>query len=113
MTDNQSEQLNYMSLSEEHKWVNEYNAEDLLTAAAETIKQRATEKDLAKERSMKKAIDSFNQEWGTELTEEQGWNFMVHLKRARAKGAKLNPDDYIDMISYTALQAECRLNQGK
>lgn len=104
--------MNYIPAPFADNCVNEFHAEDLLTTAAETIKQRATEKDLAKERSMKKAINSFNQEWGTDLTEEQGWNFMVHLKRARAKGAKLNPDDYIDMISYTALQAECRLNQG-
>ena len=81
-------------------------AENLLRTAAETLKERATTRDLESERSMKKTVELFNKLHGTELTEIEGWSFMMLLKMVRANAGKLNPDDYIDLIGYGALLAE-------
>ena len=43
---------------------------------------------------------------GHELTEEEGWKFMVFLKLARMEGGSFKLDDYEDCVAYTALMAE-------
>ena len=82
-------------------------ATEILTDAAETIGSRASERDVDSERSMKTAVAAFNAMYGTELTETQGWMFMVFLKAARAKGGNFKLDDYIDGAAYFALAGEC------
>ena len=79
----------------------------MLNEAAETIGNRASERDTDSERSMANTIKAFNGMYGTELTEEQGWMFMVFLKASRAKCGNFHEDDYIDGSAYFALAGEC------
>ncbi len=81
-------------------------ATDILQKAIDCIGDRASERDTDAERSMKAAVESFNAMYGTELTEEQGWMFMVFLKASRAKGGDYREDDYTDGASYFGLAGE-------
>ena len=87
--------------------VEESRAQKLLQEAKENISDRASERDLHQERSMRRAVDIFNAYSGRRLTETEGWMFMVCLKMARAKGGKFNRDDYVDGASYFGLAGEC------
>lgn len=80
---------------------------DILQLAQRCVGDRAAERDTDAERSMKTCVDAFNAMYGTELTEEQGWMFMVFLKASRAKGGKFKLDDYVDMAAYAGLAGEC------
>ncbi len=82
-------------------------AVELLQAAIDAIGNRAAERDKPDgERSMRRAVESFNALHGTTLSETQGWQFMAILKMARASTGKLRIDDYIDQAAYAALAAE-------
>ena len=81
-------------------------ANEVLDAASKTINDRASERDTEQERSMAACVNAFNAMFGTELTEEQGWQFMVLLKMSRAKGGQFRLDDYIDGAGYFALSGE-------
>lgn len=81
---------------------------DILREAAATIDQRAQQRDTVAERSMARTVAAFNGLTGRDLTEEEGWLFMVALKLARATGGRaFHRDDYVDAAAYTALLAEC------
>lgn len=82
-------------------------AQDILDAAHEAIGDRAASRDVGKERSMARTVATFNALTGHKLTEAPGWQFMAVLKLARAQGARLNMDDYIDGAAYMALAGEC------
>ncbi|QZI87823.1 hypothetical protein SIPHO054v2_p0022 [Vibrio phage 103E44.1] len=84
-----------------------YSAVSMLNEAAECIGDRAAERDTDSERSMLATVNAFNAMYGTELTETQGWMFMVFLKASRAKGGDFREDDYVDGASYFALAGEC------
>ena len=84
------------------------SAVGMLEEAAECIGDRASERDTEAERSMAATIRAFNGMYGTELTEEQGWQFMVLLKMERAKGGEYRRDDYVDGAAYFALAGECK-----
>ena len=49
---------------------------------------------------------AFNIQEGTNLTEEQGWRFMVQLKYSRACVGMFVADDYEDMAAYAGLAGE-------
>ena len=87
------------------------NALDLLEKAAATMRERSVERDVEAERSMARTVRSFNAQFGTNMTEYQGWMFMVHLKLARAEGGNFREDDYLDAAAYIALAGECRGNE--
>lgn len=88
-------------------------ASELLQESAALIKQRGVERDAeGGERSMKRTVESFNAMTGHKLTEEDGWLFMMMLKLSRSRAGKTQPDDYKDLISYSALLSECAL-KGK
>lgn len=89
----------------------ETSAPDMLKKAAECISDRASERDTDSERSMKTTVEAFNAMYGKDLTEEQGWMFMVFLKAARAKGGDFREDDYVDGAAYFALAGEAHGNQ--
>lgn len=72
------------------------------------MRERSSERDVEKERAMAKTVALFNAQFGTNMTEYQGWMFMVHLKMARAEGGAFREDDYVDAAAYIALAAECR-----
>ena len=90
--------------------VNPYqSATDLLHTARYQIGDRASERDTEAERSMHSTVNAFNALYGTNLTEEQGWMFMVFLKAARAKGGNIRIDDYVDGSAYFALAGEAAI----
>jgi hypothetical protein len=82
------------------------NANQILSKAAETIGNRAAERDTDSERSMAKSVKAFNALTGHAMTETQGWLFMAVLKAARAQGGAFVLDDYIDGAAYFALAGE-------
>ena len=92
------------------KRVNPCQSSDvLLQIARDQIEDRASERDTEAERSMYSTVSAFNALYGTNLTEEQGWMFMVFLKAARAKGGRVRVDDYVDGSAYFALAGEAAL----
>jgi hypothetical protein len=93
---------------------NEYvDAPAILRQAAQTIDDRAAERDLPAERSMARAVGAFNTLTGQSLTTTQGWLFMAVLKLARATAGKHNPDDLLDAAAYVALALENEINDEK
>ena len=84
------------------------SAEQLLQKAAEIMAERGAQYDSTgqqRERSMGRIVAAFNALYGTQLTEQQGWHFMVLLKLARQQ-AKPHADSMEDAIAYAALAAE-------
>lgn len=83
-------------------------AAETLRRAAQHIEDRAAARDQPQgERSMARAVAAFNALTGHQLTERDGWLFMVTLKAARAcTTATGQPDDYEDLSAYAALAAE-------
>lgn len=82
-------------------------AADILREAAAVIEQRATLRDLPNgERSMARAVQSYNALTGSTLSELDGWIFMCVLKMARATAGKPHIDDFTDLAGYAALAAE-------
>ena len=88
-------------------------ATDLLQSACDQIGDRASERDTETERSMYSTVNAFNALYGTNLTEEQGWIFMVFLKAARAKGGRVRVDDYVDGSAYFALAGEAAIKSRR
>ena len=80
----------------------------MLKEAAMCIGERAEQRDVEGERSMEATVGAFNKMFDKDLTEEQGWHFMVLLKMARSKGGKYRHDDYVDGAAYCALAGESR-----
>ena len=85
------------------------DAVSILNEASKCIGDRASERDTDAERSMKSTVASFNAMYNLNLTEEQGWMFMVFLKAARAKGGKAQRDSYVDGAAYFSLAGETAL----
>lgn len=81
-------------------------APELLNKGAKALADRASSRDVKKERSMKATVQAFNVMFDKDLTEEQGWMFLVFLKASRSKGGNYREDDYVDGASYFALAGE-------
>lgn len=82
-------------------------APDFLERGAQHMRDRAAQRDKPNgERSMARAVAAFNAQEGTNLTEEQGWRFMVQLKYSRACAGVFVADDYEDMAAYAGLAGE-------
>lgn len=60
---------------------------------------------------MGRCVEAFNKMFGTNLTETQGWQFMVLLKMARSAGGKNRLDDFLDGASYFSLAGEAALKE--
>lgn len=84
------------------------NAQDILRKSAQHIDDRAASRDQAQgERSMARTVAAFNAITGHQLSERDGWLFMVQLKMARACTTRTGiGDDYEDMAAYSALAGE-------
>lgn len=78
----------------------------ILHDAADAIANRAASRDVESERSMARCVASFNAMTGHQLTEVDGWLFMVFLKSSRARAGAYNPDDYLDATAYFGLAGE-------
>jgi len=88
-------------------------AADILRQAADTIEQRGAERDQeGGERSMGRAVDAFNALFGHNLTETEGWQFMVCLKMARSAEGAYQPDDHTDQAAYSGLAAEAAAGEN-
>lgn len=83
-------------------------APDILKRAAQHMEDRAAARDQAQgERSMRRTVDAFNALTGHQLTERDGWMFMVALKAARACTTPTGiVDDYEDGAAYFGLAGE-------
>lgn len=86
--------------------MSEVKAGEMLEMAARHLSDRAAERDTDQERSMAACVNAFNAMFGKDLTEEQGWLFMVLLKMSRAKAGRFRQDDYEDGAAYFALAGE-------
>jgi hypothetical protein len=87
-------------------------APELLEAAANHMRDRADTYDRPEgERSMAATVRAFNEVAGRDLSESEGWLFMVVLKlvrdRAREGG---HADSQEDAVAYAALMGEARRN---
>ncbi len=80
----------------------------ILQRAAGHIEARAAQRDQAQgERSMARTVGAFNALTGHQLSERDGWLFMVTLKMARACSTPTGlPDDSEDMCGCGALAGE-------
>ena len=85
------------------------SATAILQEAHRCIADRAHERDQESERSMERTVTAFNAMYKLNLTEEQGWMFMVFLKAARASGGSFKLDDYVDGSAYFALAGEAAM----
>jgi len=82
-------------------------APEILQAGSQHMSDRAALRDSpCGERSMRSTVDAFNAIYGTEMTEAQGWQFMVLLKVVRSSQGELCLDDYEDEAAYAALAGE-------
>lgn len=79
----------------------------VLKAAAGHLSDRATTYDKPEgERSMARTVELFNLFTGHNLTESEGWRFMLFLKLVRSTQGKFKLDNHEDAAAYEALAAE-------
>lgn len=81
-------------------------APEILQAGIDAMADRAATRDTDAERSMARAVATYNALTGSHLTEVDGWQFMACLKMARSRGGGHNLDDYVDGAAYAALAGE-------
>lgn len=81
---------------------------DYLNKAAAIQEERGKDYDTdGGERSMAAVVAAFNDLFNQDMTETQGWQFMVLLKMKRLDTAsKHHEDSASDQVSYSALAAE-------
>lgn len=80
-------------------------ADQTLVDAAHALARGRSRDNTDGERSMKKAVQAFNALTGSDMTEEEGNQFMICLKLARAQTSN-NPDNYVDIAGYAGLGNE-------
>ncbi len=85
------------------------HAYSFLEKAGSEMKDRASQRDNSPEgeRSMASTVKAFNALTGHDLTESEGWEFMILLKLVRGRQGKFRADDYIDAAAYSGLLGEC------
>lgn len=82
---------------------------DILSNVGTILAQRGSSYDSNQERSMNRIVEAFNAIHKTNLTEEQGWNFMELLKMVRfftANSDEVKQDSMVDGIAYGVLRGE-------
>ena len=92
-----------------------HTATDFLQHAAGTLGERGKQYDTGgkQERSMAKIVAAFNAVHdanGAQLTEQQGWAFMMLLKMVRGAHTP-HLDSALDAVGYAALYGECVAEQ--
>lgn len=91
------------------------HAYTFLEAAVKEMKDRAIQRDTPSdgakggggERSMAATVRAFNALTGKNLTEAEGWEFMILLKLVRGRQGAFRADDYVDAAAYAGLLGEC------
>lgn len=82
--------------------------EEILNTAKKEMRNRSVVYDSdSGERSMRATTEAFNAMTGQQLTEEQGWLFMICLKCVRSQQGKFREDSYVDGAAYFSLMGEC------
>lgn len=89
-----------------------FTAPTMLQRAADIMQERGKQYDSPEgERSMEQIVKAFNIITKNELTEAQGWLFMVLLKMVRDNARdKGHQDSCEDLIAYASLYGESRLS---
>lgn len=82
------------------------HAHEVLQEAVATMQKRAKQRDTKQERSMAKTVAIFNAWTGSQMSEADGWRFMLCLKQAREIQGAFHRDDYVDLSAYAGLLAE-------
>ena len=83
------------------------DAAGFLNRASDEMKERAKTYDSkGGERSIHATVTAFNAVTGHNLTEQDGWLFMMLLKAVRANQNGYHEDSHTDMVAYAALLAE-------
>lgn len=89
-------------------------ADQILSKAAGHLADRAVIYDKPEgERSMGRTVELFNLFYGMNLTEDQGWRFMVFLKMVRSTQGNFKLDNFEDSTAYEALAGEFLAKQEK
>lgn len=83
------------------------HAYTFLDEAVKAMKDRALQRDAGGERSMASTVAAFNALTGHNLTEGEGWEFMILLKMVRGRQGGFRGDDYTDGAAYFGLLGEC------
>lgn len=98
-----------------------YDAPEVLQRAAQLLQERGKAYDAtfgdspheARERSMARTVAAFNALHDTQLTEAQGWSFMLLLKLVRLFCAPgFHEDSADDAVAYAALLAEGKAREA-
>ena len=79
---------------------------DAINEIEEMLVNRGKGYDKGQERSMEATVTAFNAVTGLELTEAQGWQFMMMLKMVR-ENRQHKDDNILDLACYGALLLEC------
>ena len=89
-------------------------ASDFLTTAFNVMEERGKTYDNSdKERSMSATVKAFNAITKRDLTESEGWLFMLLLKQVRQfSNEKYHEDSALDSVAYAALLAESLSNEA-
>lgn len=77
-----------------------------LREALHALQDRAAVRDQEQERSMARAVATFNALTGLGMSETDGWVFMCVLKLARARQGAFHADDWTDLAGYAGLAGE-------
>lgn len=77
-----------------------------LREAQRALQDRAAVRDQEQERSMARAVSTFNALTGLGMSETDGWVFMCVLKLARARQGAFHADDWTDLAGYAGLAGE-------
>lgn len=96
-------------MEEQQQGIHAFN---FLEASIKEMRDRAAQRDNHSngERSMAATVKAFNALTGHNLTEENGWEFMILLKLVRGRQGDFRMDDYTDAAAYSALLGECASN---
>lgn len=91
------------------------HAYTFLENAVKEMKDRAVQRDSnhSGERSMAATVRAFNALTGYNLSEEEGWEFMILLKLVRGRQGAFRADDYTDAAAYSGLLGECASKKKK
>lgn len=93
---------------------NKTTATNLLQEGQDILKARAVLRDSdGGERSMARTVAIFNAWTDSNMSEEDGWRFMIALKQAREVQGDFHKDDYQDLVNYSALLGECTSCVGR
>ena len=91
------------------------SASDFLQKADKIMRQRGEQYDKeGGERSMAQTVKAFNAITGRDLTETEGWTFMLILKQTRLfqNRKSAHQDSCEDSVAYASLQAESAMKNG-